>query len=329
MQEHIRRAHPEYYIPKLPATKESFELMVTSPPSEKPPRVELWSPTSAPRQPRSQPADHHQYNSDQYAVGGPSAGVFPAPVSLTTYDPLCSYAIQAGLMGPVQIAPDGYGLPAEYRRGSLLPAASAAATLAQLHYARPDGEWETDQVGPDCAADAAPSAKYMRQNYFNDHVVSEAKRAHMVDPTLSAGQQFLDSQYQEDDQRDGDDTAAAAGGGGLMPTSSLLKSPSTRQNTLPPTQRSVSRSSRPRKNSLTQSARKAKHERDKIKSENRKALSAEPNMYGKRWEDLIDAATSATEEDSRDLTPVRWPFSPSLFISFSILFFSFVTTACH
>lgn len=26
---------------------------------------------------------------------------------------------------------------------------------------------------------------------------------------------------------------------------------------------------------------------------------------GKRWEDLIDAAASATEEDSRDLTPVR------------------------
>jgi hypothetical protein len=30
---------------------------------------------------------------------------------------------------------------------------------------------------------------------------------------------------------------------------------------------------------------------------------------GKRWEDLIDAAASATEEDSRDLTPVS-PGSP-------------------
>jgi hypothetical protein len=298
MQEHIRRAHPEYYIPKLPATKESFDLMINSPPSERPPRVELWSPTSAPRQPRSQPADHH-HNNDQYAVGGPSAGVFNAPVSVA-YDGLSSYGFQGGL-GPVQIAPDGYGLPAEYRRGSLIPAASAAATLAQLHYARPDGEWENDQVGPVCADDAAPSAKYMRQNYFNDHV-TDAKRAHMVDPTLSAGQQFLDSQYQEDQSHPS----------GL----SLLKSPSSRQNTLPPMQRSISHSSRPRKNSLTQSARKAKHERDKIKSENRKALSAEPNMYGKRWEDLIDAATSATEED-RDLTPVRW------------IQFSFVTNGYH
>jgi hypothetical protein len=51
-------------------------------------------------------------------------------------------------------------------------------------------------------------------------------------------------------------------------------------------------------------------------SHDRKAFSAEPQaaaaaIMGKRWEDLIDAAASATEEDSRDLTPVsirpcRW-----------------------
>ncbi|KAF4124042.1 Transcription factor RfeD [Geosmithia morbida] len=34
MQEHIRRAHPEHYIPKLPATEESFLLMIHTPPSE-------------------------------------------------------------------------------------------------------------------------------------------------------------------------------------------------------------------------------------------------------------------------------------------------------
>ncbi|KAL8889556.1 MAG: hypothetical protein Q9215_003166 [Flavoplaca cf. flavocitrina] len=37
MQEHIRRAHPEHYIAKLPATEESFQLMINTPPSEKPP----------------------------------------------------------------------------------------------------------------------------------------------------------------------------------------------------------------------------------------------------------------------------------------------------
>jgi hypothetical protein len=31
MQEHIRRAHPNHYIPKLPATEESFIMMVTTP----------------------------------------------------------------------------------------------------------------------------------------------------------------------------------------------------------------------------------------------------------------------------------------------------------
>ncbi|EZF51106.1 hypothetical protein H103_05614, partial [Trichophyton rubrum CBS 288.86] len=36
MQEHIRRAHPNHYIPKLPATEESFQLMVNTPPQQPP-----------------------------------------------------------------------------------------------------------------------------------------------------------------------------------------------------------------------------------------------------------------------------------------------------
>ncbi|KAJ4295729.1 hypothetical protein N0V88_004431 [Collariella sp. IMI 366227] len=36
MQEHIRRAHPEHYIAKLPATEESFLLMISTSPSERP-----------------------------------------------------------------------------------------------------------------------------------------------------------------------------------------------------------------------------------------------------------------------------------------------------
>ncbi|KAK0936715.1 hypothetical protein LTR29_011667 [Friedmanniomyces endolithicus] len=111
--------------------------------------------------------------------------------------------------------------------------------------------------------------------------------------------------------------------GGLLP-SSLAHSPPDRTPTLPPLQRSLSRphgssSGRPRKSSLLgQQARLGKHERRKSKdlakrsSGDRKAFSAEPSaaaLYGKRWEDLIDAATSATEEEgSRDLTPI--PASP-------------------
>lgn len=43
MQEHIRRAHPEYYIAKLPATEESFQLMINTPPAEKPTYAEINS----------------------------------------------------------------------------------------------------------------------------------------------------------------------------------------------------------------------------------------------------------------------------------------------
>jgi hypothetical protein len=43
-------------------------------------------------------------------------------------------------------------------------------------------------------------------------------------------------------------------------------------------------------------------------SYDRKAFSAEPSSqlsaYGKRWEDLIDAATSATEDVDEERTPV-------------------------
>lgn len=48
MQEHIRRAHPEHYIPKLPATEESFLLMINTPPSERPPPPVQVSTVPAP-----------------------------------------------------------------------------------------------------------------------------------------------------------------------------------------------------------------------------------------------------------------------------------------
>jgi hypothetical protein len=100
----------------------------------------------------------------------------------------------------------------------------------------------------------------------------------------------------------------------LLP-SILAHSPPGRYSSLPPIQRS-GKLQRPRKSSVGQNARKAKHERTKSKEfsrrlsmEGRKAMSAEPPtaawVQGKRWEDLIEAATSATEvDDDRDVTPV-------------------------
>ena len=105
----------------------------------------------------------------------------------------------------------------------------------------------------------------------------------------------------------------------LLP-SVLSQSPPGRYSSLPPIQRK-DKPARPRKPSMSQNARKGKHERTRSREfstqewsrrlsiEGRKAMSAEPPtaawVQGKRWKDLIEAATSATEADTdRELTPV-------------------------
>lgn len=107
----------------------------------------------------------------------------------------------------------------------------------------------------------------------------------------------------------------------LLP-SVMDRSPTGRSSTLPPIQRR-DKPPRPRKSSITQNNRKPKHERTKSKDharrlsiEGRKAFSAEPQgaapAMGKRWEELIEAATSANEADSdRDMTPVGSSFNQS------------------
>lgn len=103
----------------------------------------------------------------------------------------------------------------------------------------------------------------------------------------------------------------------LLP-SILSISPPGRSSTLPPLQRHGS-ATRPRKQSVVKRAREPQHRRQRSRGEmahlrrmsyDRKAYSAEPSgvvpAYGKRWEDLIDAATSATtSEVDEDRTPVR------------------------
>ena len=358
MQEHIRRAHPEYYIPKLPATKESFELMITSPPHERPP------PDNPP------PNAHHLPNAVQH-VHHP----YPHPHPHHTSDP-------SGL-SPFQLDPSGAGLSSSFeggyglgthdggyytagdaeaadiynsmqaqqrssdeyiRRGSLIPAASAAQALAQLHYHRPDsssggagpmdggagGGWmgpnDLGQVISFPSIQMSPTvteADFL-QNFYADQasahhdLLSKSSNHFHVDPALEdAG--FMPPDHAGLHDPTSFPHSSAMDQPGLLP-SSLARSPPDRQgNSLPSLQRSVSRSHhRPRKSSLTQQARLAKHERKKSKElakrssgGDRKAVSAEPSaaaLYGKRWEDLIDAATSATEEEgSRDLTPVRIP----------------------
>jgi hypothetical protein len=96
----------------------------------------------------------------------------------------------------------------------------------------------------------------------------------------------------------------------------IHNSPPGRSSTLPPIHRPGP--TRPRKQSVSKRAREPQHKRQKSKGDSaahlrrmsyeRKAYSAEPSTglaaYGKRWEDLIDAATSATEDVDDDRTPV-------------------------
>lgn len=112
---------------------------------------------------------------------------------------------------------------------------------------------------------------------------------------------------------------------GLLP-SILNHSPPGRSSTLPPIQRKE-KLPRSRKSSISQSARKPKHERQKSREYgrrpslgDRKALSAEPQTaawaQGKRWEDLIEAATSATEADDDRFSEV----SAGMILSYRIFF---------
>ena len=145
------------------------------------------------------------------------------------------------------------------------------------------------------------------QNFYADQSHDLKSGPFHVDPALE------DATFMQDDHT-GFPVSSSADHASLLP-SSIARSPPDRPSTLPPLHRSLSRQyNRPRKTSLSQHARLAKHERKKSKelakrhSGDRKAFMSEPSaatLYGKRWEDLIDAAQSATEEEgSRDLTPV-------------------------
>jgi len=242
MQEHIRRAHPDYYIPKLPATEESFQLMITTPPTHRPPQ----QPAAAVPQRRG-PSDASEH--------GPLLG------ELDT------------LGGTVPLT------------GQPPAAANAAVALTQLH------QWESD-------FDVYTDAELIKRDVSGYDLPSI--RAQFDEDTLPA--------FQAARQRE------------LLP--SILQSPTNRYSSLPPFQRR-DKISRSRKPSMGENARKGKHDRGKSKEfsakelsrrlslEGRvKAMSAEPPalawMQGKRWEDLIEAAASATPEadDDRDLTPV-------------------------
>ncbi|KAL8370261.1 hypothetical protein RB595_000577 [Gaeumannomyces hyphopodioides] len=280
MQEHIRRAHPEHYISKLPATEESFLLMINTPPSERPPQ------NAAPG-PRPPAIDHLK-------PGYP-------------HDRQHGFRRDDNTSAPATPRnPDDY-LPV----AQMLPAASsAAAALAQLHsHSSLEPDWETGDAG-----------------WQSDTEKGRVTRTSIELPPIHLPSAGITSEPfgglgGTSRQRD------------ILP-SILSTSPPGRSSTLPPLQRSLG-PTRPRKQSVTKRGREAHHKKQRSRGTAAdwlrriqndpsnhgggglglgdrlrpgdpfsKAKSAEPTAdYGKRWEDLIDAAASATEDIDEDRTP--------------------------
>ncbi|GAW18179.1 hypothetical protein ANO14919_076530 [Xylariales sp. No.14919] len=266
MQEHIRRAHPEHYISKLPATEESFLLMINTPPSDRPQAPNSAGPPQSGIDPtKGYPHDRHAFFRDES-----SAPVTPRH-------------------------------PDERIGGSQLPAASAAAALAQLGGQHKfETEWDSEA------------------GWHSDTEGRRIPRSTIELPPIQYGAEPTSEPFPP--------INAGPGRRELLP-SILSNSPPGRSSTLPPLQRSLG-PSRPRKQSVTKRGHKKQKSRGsaadwlrRIQNDDhllpggadRKAHSVEPTAdYGKRWEDLIDAAASATEDIDEDRTPV--PQSPPISI---------------
>ncbi|KAI9745322.1 MAG: hypothetical protein M1818_001602 [Claussenomyces sp. TS43310] len=280
MQEHIRRAHPEHYISKLPATEESFQLMINTPPSEKPP------PTSSNAAPHGPYITPQKVNRDGLTIVG--------------------YGHEHhNYYGDDSSAPNTPRNLDEYHSASMLPAASAAAALAQLHNHKMEPEWDSEIEWLSDTEPHEPHIKAMRASVE----LPSIKRSNHTEPTSEPFPAYTTNGVNSGRIRDS-----------LFPPI-MSTSPPGRSSTLPPLQRHGS--ARPRKQSVSKRAREPQHRRQQSKEQahmrkmsyDRKAYSAEPSSgfaaaYGKRWEDLIDAATSATEDVEDDRTPM--PQSPQI-----------------
>ncbi|OAA56575.1 transcription factor [Niveomyces insectorum RCEF 264] len=291
MQEHIRRAHPEHYISKLPATEESFLLMINTPPSERPPSQQNAGPiqgglSSSPR----------SFNA---SLNGPPGHNAAAPNALQNKPYLHDSS-------PPKLGPSSLSRNLdEYNHGSMLPAASAAAALAQLHnHKLMEREWDDGMNPP------------MTDGWQSDNEKGRLAHSSVELPPIHLANHDITSEpfpgMNHNRPRE------------LLP-SILSTSPPGRSSTLPPLQRPLG-PARPRKQSITKRTREIHHKKQKsrgsasdwlrrIQNETTgdrvrpggpiKAMSAEPSDLGKRWEDLIDAAASATEDIDDDRTPVR------------------------
>ena len=186
-------------------------------------------------------------------------------------------------------------------------AATAAVALAQLHNTKPESDWDSDAVS---ISQLILALTWKPANVIYQDRRSENNFNRRVGLNQSVELPSLQDHMSSDPFPPFDPTRPRE----LLPSILSRSPPTGRSSTLPPIQRR-DKPNRPRKSSITKNQHKSKHERGKSKEyarrlsiEGRKASSAEPMLAlskGSRWEDLIEAATSANEAESdRDLTPV-------------------------
>ena len=200
----------------------------------------------------------------------------------------------------------------EYAQGGMLPpagAASAAQALASLHNHKIErDEWDSEPVR--LPLPGSKLSKILgkrkgdeadnRQDWHSDtEPHTKGMRASIELPPLRRQNPTSDPYNPLNDRP-------------RSHLSSLLNSPPGRSTTLPPIQRHPP--NRPRKHSISKGGRKGRESQLQAHvrrmSYERKAFSAEPGTgYGSRWEELLSAATSATEDVNEDRTPVCLPIN--------------------
>lgn len=282
MQEHIRRAHPEHYIAKLPATEESFHLMINTPPSERPPIPQ--NATVASHQSKPYVPDRNAYYRDESSNPG-------TPRHIDDYP------------------------------GGLVPAATnAAAALATLHSYRSGGSDYGDGVSnkqpslslitllskfDQCAHDPL-------QDWASDSERDRRPRSSVELPPIHINNSDITSEPF---------SGLNAGRSRELLPSIMATSPPGRSSTLPPLQRPLgpnrtSKSSVSKRRDAYHRKNKSRDTKDWMKrgkiddllrpnSQDRpRPYSAEPSARS-AWDELLDAATSvATEDINEDRTPV-------------------------
>lgn len=239
-----------------------------------------------------------------------SAG--PPPSSSTT-DPTKGYPHDRhAFFRAESSAPATPRRPDERVGGSQIPTASAAAALAQLGGQHKfETEWDSETV----RLSWPPTLPVVQltgtlKGWHSDIEGRRIPRSTIELPPIQYGVEPTSEPFNPMNM--------GPGRRELLP-SILSNSPPGRSSTLPPLHRSLG-PGRPRKQSVAKRSHKKQKSRGsaaewlrRIQNEDphlpggidRKAHSVEPSGdYGKRWEDLIDAAASATEDIDEDRTPV-------------------------